>query len=119
MTVSLANTEDKYRKVLEYLSSKGVFPLKGTDFWYIQIGDNMKAVAGFNRDTGGTIDPFVSEGAIFSLELYKLVEGSITTLGYKHIQVFTQNDVVIKKLINEEGYRIVNANTTCLIKEIE
>lgn len=116
--IKTANNEKDYKDCLEYLKQKEIFPLTYTNLFFVIINDKIIAVAGLNKDTGATIDPFVSDSALASIELFRYLEGMLTGLGYRHIQIFTNNNTVIKKLIESEGFRKVNTEAVSLIKEI-
>jgi len=120
LIIKKVNTEEEFQSCINYLDTKKVFPLEGTVLYYCEDTDgSIRGVAGWNRDTGATIDPFVTESAIRSIELYKFMEGLILGMGYGHIQVFVKdNEHLTDKLKRTEGYREVNKDTVSLIKKL-
>lgn len=116
--IELANTEEKFKECVEFLAAKGIFPLKGTSLFFARTGKLVKAVAGWNPDTGGTIDPFFCEDPHHVKDLYNVLKGIIIARGFGHIQILTNNEKIVQRLINEEDFRVWNPSVKCLIKEL-
>ena len=118
MIIEYANTEEKFGECINYLSTKGIFPIKNTCLFYAKAGDEVMACAGWNKDTGGTIDPFITEEPLFAITLFNFMKGVIIAKGYEHIQVFTNNEKIKQRLMEREGFRVWTPNITGLIKEL-
>lgn len=118
MIIEYADTEEKFNECINYLSTKKIFPIKGTCLFYAKMNDNVMACAGWNADTGCTIDPFITEEPLFAITLFNFMKGVIIAKGYKHIQVFCNNEKVNLRLIEREGFRVWNEKITGLILEL-
>jgi len=117
--IEIVKTKEEFDECIDYLAQKNIFPIQDTALFYAKdtVGGIM-ACAGWNVDTGCTIDPFVTDEPLFAITLFNFMKGVIIAKGYKHIQVFTNNDKVINRLIEREGFRIWNPSITGLIKEL-
>ena len=116
--IHFVNTKEQEKKCLQYLLSKHIHPIAGTVLFYAEDEAGIYACAGWNFDTGGTIDPFVTDKPSYAEVLYNYMKGIMVGKGYRHIQVFTNNEKVIARLINTEGFRVWTSSIKGLIKDI-
>lgn len=116
--IEIAQTQEVFEECVEFLSKRGIFPIKGTSLFFARTGKEIKAVAGYNPSTGGTIDPFFCEDAHHVIALYNFMKGFLIGRGYTCIQVFSNNEKVNQRLMNEEGFKVWQSQIKGLIHEL-
>lgn len=109
-------TPEEKKMCADYCESQGVKVLPGTAFACIIKDGKVKAVSGWNNDTGGAIDPLVSENVSYTKTLAIFMYGFLVAMGYKTISCWTNNDVWAE-MLKREGF--VAEKTNKLMKGVE
>jgi len=115
--IKSAVDEQNYNRCLEYLKSKGYEIYRGTELYYIEVDNDIKAVAGWHEDLGSMIEPLVSDNVGYTRTLGIFMTGFIKGKGYGHITCKTNHEQW-KNILIELGFNVVNENTTILAKGI-
>jgi hypothetical protein len=116
MIEKLAKTKEEYDRCNKFLTDKGSGAMNGTLFIYVEdSANNILAVAGYNQEFGGAIEPLYSDNKFATKDLFAYMRGFITARGHRFIRIRSVDDKVIE-IIKELGFTFYNYNE--YIKEV-
>lgn len=113
--IHVAQNDNEYSQCIEFLSVRGIKVLRGTVLFYIAVDNEVKAVAGWNPDLGGTIEPLESDHVAFTRTIGTFMYGLMIGKGYSHVSCWTKKEAW-REILEDQGFTVCESETTRLVQ---